>query len=218
MPNALLAFSLAAALLVVLPGPDTLVVLRSMVRGGRRRATWTALGGLTGLVVWVSVTALGLAALLRASHDAYVALKWAGAAYLLWLGVQSLRSRTLRAGSTTGTGLVGGGEAAAPVHQEPGSAFDAFGAGLATNLLNPKIGVLFVAMLPGFVPEGHGVATTSLLLGGIYILETAAYVAVLIALSGPVVRWMGRARVRRRIDRLMGAVFVGFAVQLVAKP
>jgi threonine/homoserine/homoserine lactone efflux protein len=217
VPTALLAFGLAAALLVVLPGPDTLVVLRSMVRGGRRRAAWTALGGLTGLVVWVSVTALGLAALLRASHDAYLALKWAGAAYLLWLGVQSLRSRTLGAPPAGGEATPGPPTSArAPTRTFGG--LGGFGAGLATNLLNPKIGVLFVAMLPGFVPEGHAVATTSLLLGAIYIAETAAYLAVLIAVAGPVVRWMGQAHVRRRLDRLMGAVFVGFAAQLLAKP
>lgn len=206
------AFSLAAALLVILPGPDTLVVLRNMVRGGRRRAIWTAAGGITGLMVWVSITALGLAAVLRASHDAYLVLKIAGAAYLMWLGIQSLRSRTL------GPGLdaVASGPAV-PLPAPTGRRFEGYGAGLATNLLNPKIGVLFVAMLPGFIPAGDPVATGSLLLGAIYIAETAVYMAVLIALSGPVARWMSTPAVRRRLDRLMGAVFVLFGVQLVAE-
>lgn len=211
MLTAVLAFSLAGALLVVLPGPDTLVVIRGMVRGGRRRAVWTALGGLTGLVVWVSITALGLAALLHASHDAYLALKIAGAAYLVWLGVQSFRSRSTEVpvdAPVPGPGGPGRGERRT----------SGFGAGLATNLLNPKIGVMFVALLPGFVPSGASVATTSLLLGGIYITETAVYVAVLIALSGPVVRWMSEPRIRRRLDRLMGTVFVAFGVQLAVKP
>ena len=209
MTTALLAFSAAAALLVVLPGPDTLVVIRSMVRGGRRRAAWTAAGGLTGLVVWVSITAMGLSAVLHASHDAYVGLKLAGAAYLVWLGVQSLRSRTLGTPLTTGAVTPSTGAPA----RRPRVA-EGFGAGLSTNLLNPKIGVLFVAMLPGFIPAGESVTTTSLLLGAIYIAETAVYVAALIALSGPVVRWMGNPRVRRRLDRLMGVVFVGFGGHL----
>lgn len=208
MLAAVTAFSVAAALLVMLPGPDTLVVVRSMVRGGRRRAAWTAIGGLTGLVIWVAVTALGLAAVLRASHDAYLALKLAGAAYLIWLGVQSLRARAL--------GPVPEASASpAPARRRLG---EGFGAGLSTNLLNPKIGVLFVALLPGFIPAGHSVGATSLLLGAIYIAETAVYVVVLIALSGPVVRWMSNARVRRRLDRLMGVVFVAFGIQLAAKP
>ncbi|ANH38534.1 Homoserine/homoserine lactone efflux protein [Nocardioides dokdonensis FR1436] len=211
MLTAVLAFSLAGALLVVLPGPDTLVVIRGMVRGGRRRAVWTALGGLTGLVVWVSITALGLAALLHASHAAYLALKIAGAAYLVWLGVQAFRSRT---GDVPVEAPVTAASGPGPRERRTSG----FGAGLATNLLNPKIGVMFVALLPGFVPSGASVATTSMLLGGIYITETAVYVAVLIALSGPVVRWMAEPRIRRRLDRLMGTVFVAFGVQLAVKP
>lgn len=211
MLAAVTAFSVAAALLVMLPGPDTLVVVRSMVRGGRRRAAWTAIGGLTGLVIWVAVTALGLAAVLRASHDAYLALKLAGAAYLIWLGVQSLRARALGPVPEASEASA----SPAPARRRLG---EGFGAGLSTNLLNPKIGVLFVALLPGFIPAGHSVGATSLLLGAIYIAETAVYVVVLIALSGPVVRWMSNARVRRRLDRLMGVVFVAFGIQLAAKP
>jgi threonine/homoserine/homoserine lactone efflux protein len=204
----LTAFALAGALLVVLPGPDTLVVVRATVRGGRRRAAWTGAGVLTGLVVWISATALGLAALLRASHEAYLVLKIAGAAYLVWLGIQSLRSRSL--GERLDAGTPAAGERAP-------RRFEGYGAGLATNLLNPKIGVLFVAMLPGFVPAGAAVGTTSLLLGAIYIAETAIYLAVLVGMATPVVRHLSDARVRRRLDRLMGAVFVGFGVHLVAK-
>jgi|SRR5680860_602244 len=210
MLTSLTTFTVAAVLLVILPGPDTLVIVRSIVRGGRRRGIWTAAGGLTGLVVWVSITAIGLASLLRASHDAYLMLKIAGAAYLVWLGVQSICSRSL------GTTAEASTTASRPF---AGSArrCEGFGAGLATNLLNPKIGVLFVALLPGFIPAGHSVGATSVLLGGIYIVESALYVAVLIALSGPVVRWMSDARIRRRLDRMMGAVLVGFGIQLVTK-
>jgi threonine/homoserine/homoserine lactone efflux protein len=209
MLTAIAAFSVAAALLVVLPGPDTMVVVRGMVRGGRRRALWTAAGGLTGLLIWVAVTALGLAALLRASHEAYLALKILGACYLVWLGIQSLRSR-------------GEAKVSATVDERPASGrvggLGGYGAGLATNLLNPKIGVLFVAMLPGFVPAGQSVGTGSLMLGAVYIIETALYLGVLIALSGPVLRWMSDGRIRRRVDRMVGVVFVGFGMQLVTKP
>ena len=209
MLTAVAAFSVAAALLVLLPGPDTMAVVRGLVRGGRNRAFWTAAGGLAGLVVWVSATALGLAALLRASHEAYLALKVAGALYLVWIGIRSLRSR----GITSDAEQVRADE---PVVRR-GRPFAGFGSGLATNLLNPKIGVLFVALLPGFVPAGHSVGATSLLFGGIYIAETAVYVVVLIALSGTVVRWMSDPRIRRRLDRLMGVVFVALGVQLAVE-
>ncbi|HJQ00794.1 MAG TPA: LysE family translocator [Jatrophihabitans sp.] len=87
------AFTLAAALIVLLPGPDTLVVLRNLVRGGRARAVRTVLGVLSGLTIWVVAAALGLSAVLRASQQAYLVLRIAGAIYLLWLGIQSLRAR-----------------------------------------------------------------------------------------------------------------------------
>src|SRR5271167_1622121 len=94
---ALLAFSGAGALIVLLPGPDTLVVVRSLLRYGRGSAIRSVAGVLTGLSVWVLAAALGLSALLRASHDGYLALRWAGAAYLIWIGVQSLRARPVHA-------------------------------------------------------------------------------------------------------------------------
>lgn len=202
MTQAVLTFSVAAALLVVLPGPDTLVIIRSMLRGGRRRAVLTAVGGLTGLCVWVAAASLGLAAVLRASHDAYYALKIAGAVYLVWLGIQSVRARR---------------SVSMPEERPAAARTSGFGAGLLTNLLNPKVGVFFVAFLPGFVPDGMPVGATSLLLGGIYIVETAVYAAVLVALYGPVVRWMTTDRVRRRLDRLMGVVFIGFGVRLATE-
>ena len=87
----LATFSLAATLVVLLPGPDTLVVVRNLVRGGRRMAARTVLGVLSGLTIWVVVAVLGIPAMLRASQDAYDGLRVVGAAYLVYLGVRSLR-------------------------------------------------------------------------------------------------------------------------------
>jgi len=143
MVVAVAAFSLAAALIVLLPGPDTLVVLRELVRDGRGRAGQTVVGVLCGLAVWVLAAALGLSALLRASHTGYISLKIAGAAYLIWLGVQSLRRRRLASREDR------------PRRRVLGRGFTA---GFATDLLNPKVGVFFVTFLPGFVPGGYSVA------------------------------------------------------------
>jgi threonine/homoserine/homoserine lactone efflux protein len=195
---ALAAFSLAAALIILLPGPDTLVMIRSIVRGGRSRGVSTAFGNLLGLAVWVSAAALGLSALLRASHVGYDVLRIAGAAYLIWLGVQSIRLRRTPAGSDQRSGLVGTG----------------FLAGLVTNLLNPKVGVFFVTFLPGFVPHGYPVGVTSLIFGGIFVLETAVYWIVLLGLATKVTRWMNQPRTRRRLDAIAGAVLIAFGARL----
>lgn len=193
----------AAILIVLLPGPDTLVVVRNLLRGGRRCAARTVLGVLTGLTVWVVTAALGLSAVLRASHDAYLGLRIAGAVYLVALGVRSLRSRGAQLPEpAAGLGLLRTG----------------YPAGLLTDLLNPKVGVFFVTFLPGFVPHGYPVGTTSLAFGAIFIALTAGYFAILLTASGAVTRWIGSSRIRKRMDRCTGAVLIAFGVRLALEP
>jgi threonine/homoserine/homoserine lactone efflux protein len=202
MLTAILAFSLAAALVVLLPGPDTLVVVRALLRGGAAEAVRTVAGVLTGLAVWVLAAALGLSALLRASHAGYDVLRVVGAGYLVWLGVQSLRSVIHKApepelrGGVVGTGYL---------------------AGLVTNLLNPKVGVFFVTFLPGFVPHGYPVGPTSLLLGAVFLALTVGYFLLLLAFATRLVRWMSTPRIRRRLDALTGTVLLGFGARLAAE-
>lgn len=201
---AVATFSLAAALIVLLPGPDTLVVVRSILRGGRARGITTAAGNLAGLTVWVAAAALGLSALLRASHVGYEVLRIVGAAYLIWLGVQSIRLRRAQreADAAEGrSGLLGTG----------------FFAGLVTNLLNPKVGVFFVTFLPGFVPSGYSVGATSLLFGAIFILETAIYWVLLLGLAARVTRWMNEPRTRRRLDMVTGGILIAFGLRLAVE-
>jgi threonine/homoserine/homoserine lactone efflux protein len=208
---ALLTFTTASVLIVLLPGPDTLVVVRNLLRGGRRQAARAAAGVLAGLAVWVTTAALGLSALLRASHAGYDALRLVGAAYLFYLGVQSLRSRAVPM-------------SAEPAMQqpEPGRRRRAllgngFGAGLATDLLNPKVGVFFVTFLPGFVPHGANVAVASAAFGAIFIAETAVYFAVLVGLAAKVTRWMNDPRIRKRLERATGVVLLGFGIRLATE-
>ena len=92
MTTALLGFALAATLVILAPGPDFMLVMRNTVRGGRRSGWVTACGTLSGLTVWALAAALGLSALLRVSHVAYDVLRFCGAAYMIWLGVTSLRA------------------------------------------------------------------------------------------------------------------------------
>ncbi len=200
MLASLATFAVAATLVVLLPGPDTLVVVRNLVKGGRRVALRTVLGVLSGLTVWVVTAVLGVSAVLRASHDAYVGLRVVGAAYLVYLGVRSLRWRDGH-GAPSGRLLTTG-----------------YTAGLLTDLLNPKVGVFFVTFLPGFVPHGYSLAWTSLLFGAIFVFLTGAYFAVLLTASRPVTRWMANSRVRRRMDRCTGLVLIGFGLRLALEP
>ncbi|MFL6157511.1 MAG: LysE family translocator [Marmoricola sp.] len=196
-----LAFTGAAALIVLLPGPDTLVVVRSILRGGRRQGVLTALGNLAGLTIWVTCAVVGIAALLRASEVGYTALRVVGAAYLIHLGIQAFRSRGTVADAAQPRALLGTG----------------FRAGILTNLLNPKVGVFFVTFLPGFVPSGASVPTTTAVYGAIFIVLTALYWVVLLGLAGRVTDWMSTPKIRRRLDVATAGVLVLFGARLATE-
>ena len=200
------SFTLASVLIVLLPGPDSLVVVRGLLRGGRVGGATTAAGVLSGLVVWVAATALGLSALLQASKAGYDALKIVGACYLLWIGGRSLLSLRRPADPVLGSD---GPMAPAPLLGGSG-----FGAGFLTDLLNPKVGVFFVSFLPGFVPHGYPVGWTILAFGAWYAVLSAAYFAGLVAVSRTVSAWMQSPVIRRRLDAVTGLVIVGFGIRL----
>jgi len=206
MLTASITFALAAALIVLLPGPDTLVVLRNLIRSGRRTALLTVVGVLSGLTVWVAAAAFGLAAVLHASEDAYTALRVAGACYLLWLGIQTLRTRANPPPLTV--------ETRQPRRRWLGTGYSA---GLATDLLNPKVGVFFVTFLPGFVPSGEPIGRASLAFGAIFVVETALYFVLLLFLAGRITSWMRDPRIRRRLDWATGTVLIGFGVRLAVE-
>ena len=198
-----IAFVAGAVVLVLLPGPDTLVVMRSVLRGGRHGGIRASAGVLCGLMVWIAVSVLGLSAMLHASHIGYEILRIVGACYLIWIGLQSVRSllREIPA-STDNTRFTGSG---------------GFVAGFLTDVLNPKIGVLFIGFLPGFVPDGYPVTTTTLALGAIYLALTAVYFALLVAAAGKIQTWMQTPRIRRRLDAIAGVTLIGFGIRLATE-
>ena len=205
--TALLAFAAASILIVLIPGPDTLVVLRAIVIHGKRSAALTTLGVLTGIAVWICAAAFGLTALLRASHDGYLALRIVGAAYLIIIGVQALRSRAVGNPTTSGPtpsprqAIVGKG----------------FRAGLATDLLNPKVGVFFITFLPAFIPHHEPVAAATFALGSIFLVEGALYFVAILTFVERLTNWLGNERVRRRLNRATGVILVGFGIRLAAE-
>lgn len=194
-------------MIVVLPGPDTLVVVRSLVRGGRAEGIRTSLGVLCGLLVWVLAAVLGLSALLQASEVGYDVLRMLGACYLVWMGVHTIRS--LRREAPT--------EFAESAKSSPLPSSSGFTAGFLTDVLNPKVGVLFISFLPGFVPQGYSMTLTTLGLGALYVALTAIYCAVLVAASGKILTAMRTPRIRRRIDGAAGLTLIGFGVRIATE-
>ncbi len=204
--TALLAFTLAAALLTITPGLDTALVLRTAAVEGPRRAAAAALGIGLGCLTWGLAVAVGLGVLLAASHTAYLILKWAGAAYLIYLGGRMLlRPRHVF-------------DVAGEAGSNQATAVGWTGRGLLTNLLNPKVGVFYVSFLPQFVPAHVPAGPFIALLALIHVVLGLIWAAGLIAATQPLSRALRRPAIVAMLDRVTGGVFVGFGLKLALEP
>jgi threonine/homoserine/homoserine lactone efflux protein len=188
------------ALLALVPGPDVAVVTRYALIGGRRAGSRAVFGVIIGLLVWGTLTVVGLAAILAASSTAYTLVKVAGATYLVFLGLRALwRSRR---GSDAGESYRG----------SPGG--HPLRTGLMTNLLNPKIAVFYASVLPSLVPHG------ALPIVWLPILVLTHVLLSLLLLTGYSAVFsrsrsvLDRPRVRRLIDAITGVVLIGFGVRV----
>ena len=194
------AFVGVSVVVIVTPGPDTALTIRNALLRGRAGGIATAAGVTTGQAVWTLAAAAGVAALLRASGPAFVALRIAGAAYLAWLGAAALLA------------AVRGREAHPPVASH--ARRSAYRQGLLSNLGNPKMAVFFTSLLPQF---GGASFAALLALGLVFCSMTlvwlSAYASV-VARAGDVLR---RSRVRRALDGITGAVLVALGVRLATE-
>ena len=197
-----------SALVIVTPGQDTALTIRNTLLGHRRCGVATALGVVTGQAAWALATGVGIAALLVASEPAFVALKLAGAAYLVVLGARAL-SGALGAGRP-GRAAIGEGSARRL------TPLAAYRQGVISNLGNPKMAVFFMSLLPQFTSSGDTSALV-LVLGLVFCLLTLSWLtgyAVVVAKAGDVLR---TPRIRRVLDGLTGAVLLGLGLRLVSE-
>ncbi|SFE81793.1 LysE family translocator [Blastococcus tunisiensis] len=189
-------------LLSVSPGPDDVLVLRSSVRGGVRLGMATVAGVALGTLAWGVAAAGGLAAAIDRSASLYAALLLAGAGYLVLLGalplVTELRSRS----------RPGGGLDAVPQVPARGGWWRAFSAGLASDLLSPKIGVFYLAVVPQFVPDGASVLHYSLLLCAVDVGVATMWLSGLAWLAHAAVTWLLRPVVVRWTQRVFSASLI----------
>lgn len=191
----LAAFTGVAALLTITPGVDMALVTRTALGEGLRPALRTSAGICSGLLAWGALSAIGVAAVVAASATAFTVLKLAGAAYLVWLGVQTIRGERAR-------------------EPEAAAGGPAFRRGLVSNLLNPKIAVFYSTVLPGFVAAGAALLPAFLLLAGVHVALSLVWLsgyAWAVTRAGHVLR---RPRVRRALDRVTGGVLVAFGARL----
>jgi threonine/homoserine/homoserine lactone efflux protein len=206
IPQALWSFALLAGVLTIIPGIDTTLVLRSALTQSRRHAYATALGIATGTFAWGVAAALGAAALLAASEIAFTILKLVGAAYLIYLGVTMIVASFRKIDVFTEAQI-----------KPNGSLWAAFGRGAATDLLNPKVGVFYMALIPQFIPPGVPPVGMGLLLALVHVIESLVWFSLIIFASGYARAWLSSARVTRWIDRVTGGILIAFGGVLVAE-
>jgi threonine/homoserine/homoserine lactone efflux protein len=198
----LAAFVAVGAVVIVTPGQDTALTIRNTLLGGRRTGVYTALGVSGGQAVWALATSAGLAAVIAASEPAFVALKLAGAASLVWLGLHSLRAAWRGAAGSRREATVDGP-----------SPRTAFRQGATSNLGNPQMAVFFTSLLPQFAGSFAGLLALGLLFAALTLAWLSAY-AVVVARAGDALR---RPAVRRLLDAVTGAVLVALGLRLATE-
>jgi RhtB (resistance to homoserine/threonine) family protein len=201
-----IAFTLAAAALTIAPGPDTMLVIRNVLRGGRRDGVVTTFGICSGLFVHAMLSAFGVSMLLMHSATAFHLVKLAGACYLVWLGLQSLRRAVYMPPPPDSLEAMALLPRRAPQH--------CFLEGWLSNVLNPKTAVFYLAFLPQFIGPTEPVLAKSLLLAGIHYVEGIVWLVVLSFLLDHTRRFLLKSAVRRWLEGLCGAVLVGFGARL----
>jgi len=192
----LLAFALAATLLIVVPGPNLIYIITRGIDQGRRAAIVSALGVETAMLFHIGAAVLGLSALVASSDLAFNVVKYVGAAYLIWIGISNLRARP--------TDLEVPDAGRAPSMRRM------FAQGVIINVLNPKVGLFFLAFLPQFVSADRGDSTGQILIfGGIFLVIATISDLIYALASGSIGAWLKtRAAVARQRERMGGVVYI----------
>lgn len=199
-----LAFVGIAAVLTITPGADTLLVMRSVLQRGRRAGFITTLGICMGLFVHAVISALGLSIILVRSATAFEIVKWVGAAYLIFLGLQSLWSALRQQNSEPSKSDVGASKGSR----------QAFLEGLLTNILNPKVAIFYLAFLPQFISAGDPVLAKSILLAGLHFAMGIVWLSLITLLLAQLRSVLTHPRTKRLIEGFAGTVLIGFGLRL----
>ena len=202
------AFIGVALVLTITPGADTMLVLRSVLARGQRAGLLASLGICSGLLVHATFSALGLSLIIVQSATAFEVIKLAGAAYLIFLGSQSLwHGLGKRAEATSEPAQT---NMAAPQKSTRQALFE----GLLSNVLNPKVSVFYLAFLPQFIQPGDPVLAKTVLLAGLHLGMGLIWLGLVTLLAAQVRIWLIQPQVQRRIEALAGAVLILFGARL----
>ena len=201
-----LPFLIAITALTLTPGVDTLLVMRNAARGGHRDGLLTSLGICLGLFIHASISAAGLSVILLGSAELFMMLKLAGAAYLIWLGVQSLRSAINRKQL----------QLEQPDAVSTISAMVSLREGLLSNVLNPKPIIFYMAFLPQFIDPAYSALPQALMMATVHFTIGMLWQGSLVLMVGRARLWLQQPRVAKVLDSITGALLIGFGAKLAS--
>jgi threonine/homoserine/homoserine lactone efflux protein len=200
-----LSYLAFAVVVIVAPGPDFALTVANTLRAGRPGGLRTAFGIATSNTVQGTAAALGLGGLIARSELAFTIIRWAGAAYLAYLGVTTIRSALRRRNS-------------APEDRDRGETATrrwlAYQQGFLSNITNPKVLTLYLSVLPQFLASGHPTVSAALLLAYTHAVLGLLWLIVLVAFLHRIRSFLRRRRVRRSLDGATGAAMIGFGTRL----
>ncbi len=198
----MLLFIVAALVIIIIPGPDQALITRQSLVRGKGSGFMTTVGGASGLTIHATAASLGLTALLVASPVAFSALKIVGAVYLVWMGVQTVRTAR-RAATNQPTGE--------PTDRKP---LRCLRKGFLTNALNPKLAVFFLTFLPQFLPTHGPVLTKALMYCGIFAALYLTWFSLYVFTVDRIGSVLRRPKVRSGIEYSTGVLLLGFGLDL----
>jgi homoserine/homoserine lactone efflux protein len=198
--DSFIAFVIAATALALVPGPTVTVIIANSLKHGTRAGLGNVLGTQAGVVIWLAIAALGLGAAIKVMGVWFDLLRYVGAAYLVWMGIKLFMSQ--------------GDLAAATERARPNGSF--FLQGFVVIMSNPKMLVLFGALIPPFIPQGGDVMKLTLIMGLTFALIAAAGDTAYALLAGRAGAWLSRSRIRA-IELISGCCLVGGAAWMVLK-
>ncbi len=205
-----LAFLAVSVVVIVSPGPDTAITIRNTLFGGGKGGVFTALGIACGQTIWALATSIGIVALLRASEPLFLAVKYAGAVYLAFLGLQALRAAIWPAAAKQGPACP-----PKPARQLGPAA--SFRQGLISDLGNPKMAVFFASLLPQCVPPGAHAFPAFMLRGLAFATMTFAWLSLYAAVVARIGEVLRRPHIRRVIEAVTGTVLIGLGLSIAAE-
>ena len=203
----LAAFAGLCLILSITPGPDTFLVLRIALKRPSAGIA-AAAGSAMGAIAWAALAGVGLAAILEQSAEVFRWLKIAGGLYLLYLGISSF----LKTRKAAKEGVQGGSEGAGPRH----SNLAGLGAGALSTLLNPKVGLFFLAVVPQFIPPGGDTMATAMMLGALEAVIAFAYLSVVALIAYKAMGWLRRPKVSTGVERVSSGILAALGAGVIA--